>query len=183
MDAKIRGWPEFPIPDDVRSLIKRFYSLLDTESDAAAAEWSELFAPEGELIIEARDGLHVRGREGTVLLETHPNRATLMFLRIALAAERRQSWRLLQSRDHSTSKIYCHDKACTDLFVWGSNNVVMRNGVAFTQECAQHFKLLEREGKYYISLFKSFIVRTFLPLSLFEVTLFKVHTKRLGKFS
>ena len=71
MDTKIRGWPEFPVPDGVRNLIVNFYSLLDTESDAAAAQWSELFTPEGEMIIEARDGLHLRGRQGT-FVDSHP---------------------------------------------------------------------------------------------------------------
>ena len=77
----------------------------------------------------------------------------------ALAAERRQAWAKLESRDHSTEAIFCHNKAGTDLMILGSNNVTMRNGVAFRQECAQRFKFRETENGYQITHFSSYIVR------------------------
>ena len=81
----------------------------------------------------------------------------------ALTAERRQAWAKLESRDHSTDTIFCHDTAGTSLMVLGSNKVTMRNGIVFSQRCAQHFKLRREDHRYQISHFSSYIVsqRTF----------------------
>lgn len=156
MEKSIKGWPQFPIPDGVKTLIEDFFELLDIESDEAAKQWSNLFATDGEMIIDARDGLHVQGRKGTVVCRY--SSIPIDLYRSALAVERKNSWRLLQSRHHSTSKIYTHREDGTELMIWGSNDVVMRNGVAFSQEFAQCFQLVLHDDKYYIVLFKSFIV-------------------------
>ena len=64
MQTKIQGWPEFPIPGGVKHVVAEFYRLIDTESESACRQWSELFAEDGEMIIEARDNMHIQGREG-----------------------------------------------------------------------------------------------------------------------
>ena len=65
MADKIQVWPEFPISEGVRDTISEFYRLLDLYSEAACRQWSELFTPDGEMVMSARDNLHIRGREGT----------------------------------------------------------------------------------------------------------------------
>ena len=72
MAQKIQGWPEFLIPEGVKQTVTDFYRLLDIYSEAACRQWSELFTPDGEMVIEARDNLHVRGREGRFSLYTSP---------------------------------------------------------------------------------------------------------------
>ena len=64
MAVKIQGWPDFPIPEGVKQIVTEFYRLLDIYSEAACHQWAELFTPDGEMVIEARDNLHIRGREG-----------------------------------------------------------------------------------------------------------------------
>ena len=62
MAHKIQGWPEYPVPDGVKEVIQAFYRHVDTESEQAFRQWSELFSPEGEVIIAARDNLHIQGK-------------------------------------------------------------------------------------------------------------------------
>ena len=64
MAHKIQGWPEYPVPDGVKEVIQAFYRLVDNESEQAFRQWSELFSADGEVIIAARDNLHIQGREG-----------------------------------------------------------------------------------------------------------------------
>lgn len=64
MAVKIQGWPKFPIPKGVKQTVTEFYSLLDIYSEAACRQWADLSTPDGEMVIEARDNLHVRGRDG-----------------------------------------------------------------------------------------------------------------------
>ena len=53
-----------PIPAGVKDTINKFYRLLDIYTGTACRQWAELFTSDGEVLIEARDNLHVTGREG-----------------------------------------------------------------------------------------------------------------------
>ena len=64
MAQKILGWPEYPVPGGVKKVIYDFYRLVDTESEQAYRQWSELFSTDGEVIIAARNNLRIQGREG-----------------------------------------------------------------------------------------------------------------------
>ena len=56
---KIPQWPD--IPDEIREVVERFYVLVDTHSEEAYRQWSDLFFEDGMMEI----GSKVRkGREG-----------------------------------------------------------------------------------------------------------------------
>ena len=63
---KTPQWPEFGVPSDVRSLIDRFYNLVDTESEDAFLEGINQFTTDGFTEINEKI---VRGHAGEHSLE------------------------------------------------------------------------------------------------------------------
>ena len=54
-------WPDFDVPSEVRSLVERFYDLVDTESNEAFLEGINQFTADG--LTEINETI-VRGHQG-----------------------------------------------------------------------------------------------------------------------
>jgi hypothetical protein len=54
-------WPDFELPLGSRETVIQFYELVDTESEKAFQQWTDLFVPEGGIEVGRKV---VQGHEG-----------------------------------------------------------------------------------------------------------------------
>ncbi|KAJ5745091.1 hypothetical protein N7520_010273 [Penicillium odoratum] len=118
-------WPISQPSPEVKQLVHRFFSLVDTNSE----EVGQTIADE----IFTQDGLMVT--------------ANAMFQGSAeISQSRKGAWTTVKSRRHSILKSYVNDADGTDLFLIGNLKMKTLDGTQMNMEFVARMKIIEQQS-------------------------------------
>ncbi|OCL08726.1 hypothetical protein AOQ84DRAFT_388639 [Glonium stellatum] len=100
-------WPSTPIPEPIKHLLNKFYSLGDQKSDDASRQLGEdVFTPTGQIVVNKRT---INGPA-------------------EIAVSNHGFWEGIKTRHHEVLKIYTCNDAADDLMLIGSVTWGFENG-------------------------------------------------------
>ncbi|KAL2061485.1 hypothetical protein VTL71DRAFT_6862 [Oculimacula yallundae] len=118
-------WPSFPVPDDVKQLIDKFFNLLDSqEANVGDTLADDVFAPDAI----ATFGPHVF--EGTEKIR----------------GSRKNAWGVVTKRRHTVLKVFASSAACDDLLFIAYVAMDFNNGNSVAGESIGRTKIVRPDG-------------------------------------
>ena len=107
-------WPSTPVPDPIKQLLARFFTVGDSKADdAGQILGSEIFMSDGQIVVNKKV---INGAEGQLIVECRARKTDTY---PEIASSNHGLLQGLESRRHEISKVYSCNDAGDDLVLTG----------------------------------------------------------------